>query len=158
MANDFFKKVGKSAKDEARKLAKQIAREPVEILKETTGQPATTPEQPQKEGMSVMQEVMTDGGNVKDISAGEEQSIHSQTKSRLAQIEAELRQLRMQREQKSQEWTKEQEELMGHKEGVPQEAAPEPLEMPHSVQKGPKGPAGKKKKGGTMEQGRTKKG
>jgi len=157
MTNDFFKKMGKSAKDEAKKIAKQIAREPIEILKDTAGQTAPSPETGKQPETSVMQQVMTGDGTVKDVSPQEEQSIHSQAKSRLAQIEAELRQLRMQREQNSQEWTKQQEELMGHKEGVPQETAPAPLEVPHTPKKGPKGPGGKKK-GGTMEQGRTKKG
>jgi len=155
MTDNFFKQAGRSAKDTAKEIAKQVAREPIEILKDTRNQVVITPEKQQQE-TSIMQQVMTGDGNVKDISPQEEQSIHSQAKSRLAQIEAELRRLRMQREQRSEDWVKQQESLMGTREGTPGQA-PKPVEMPTGPKRGARGP-GAKNKGAAMEQGRQKKG
>jgi hypothetical protein len=151
---NFFKNPGNNAREEAKKIAKRVVHEPAEILSDIPGQVTPLPEKTEPEE-PVMQQVMTGGGNVKDVSLQEEQDIRSQTKSRLAQIEGELKQLRTQREQKGQEWVQDQEALLGHKEGVSQEV-PAPLEIPHSVPKGPR--FGVVKKGGTMEQGRTRKG
>ena len=157
MSNNFFKSVGKNAKQAAKEMAKKVAHEPVEVFKDVKNQIISRPEIHNNEP-SMMQQVMTGDGSIKEVSSQEEQSIHSQAKNRLAQIEAELRNLRMQREQRSGEWMKEQEELMGHREGVSQEAAPQPVEMPTGPKKGPRAQRGSHKKGGTMEVGRQKKG
>ncbi len=152
--NNFFKQVKDTAKQEAIKAAKQMANEPLEMLK-NTGIKIPEKSETSKPGMSMMQEIMTGNGSVKDILPEMEQSIHAQTKSRLQQIENELRQLRMQKEQRSQEWMKEQNSLMGI--GNQQTEKPKNAsEAPGKPKHGPKGPGQNKK--GNMEVGKQNKG
>ena len=156
MQNNFFKSVGKSAKDEAIKAAKQMRGEPGELLK-TTGKQFGL-ETNKVEGPSMMQQVMTGDGQVKDVSPIEEQAIAIQTKRRLQEIEAELRQLRQQREQKSIDWQKQQNELLGigMEAQENKQKQTEQVVAPHTPTKGPKGPQQAKK--GSMEIGRQHKG
>ena len=154
MTDNFIKQTKKTAKEQAIKTAKQIAREPSEILKDARSEVTGTPDVHEPKP-SVMEQVMTGDGKTEEVSPQEEQSIHSQTKSRLSQIEAELKRLREQREQKSQGWSEEQERLMEPGEQVPEEKY-KPVELPSSPKKGPASPHMAKK--GTKEMGRTRKG
>ena len=157
MSNNIFKQVAQSAKQEAIKAAKQMAREPLEILKNAGVNIPVSNESGGQPGMSMMQEVMTGGGSVGELSPSEEQSIHQEAKSRLQQIEAELRQLRMQRERQSQEWAKQQNTLMkGHEGQSGEQPKPSHVEAPGKPKHGPKGPGQSKK--GTQETGRQNKG
>lgn len=154
---NFFKTSGNFAKEAAIKMAKQARQEPSEILKSVKEQVVgSTENKVQNQGPSMMQEVMTGDGKFVAPTATEEQSIHSQAKSRLAQIEAELRQLRMQREQRSQEWVKEQEKLISPPQG--QEQKPQVVAPPSRKAHGPQGPGAKKSSGSSMETSRQKKG
>lgn len=153
--NNFFKQSVKTAKDQAKEMAKKIAREPVEILK--TGQNQVTGGSEKKQiapEISVIDQIITGDGKVKDTTPEEEQAIHAQTKRRLQEIENELRQLRMEREQKSQEYVKGQMELMGENK---EEPAIKALEMPQGKKHGGPPKPGQAKKG-THEVGRQAKG
>lgn len=128
MTNNFFKTVGKSAQDVARQMAKTVAQEPSEILRSAKSQVVGSVEQKsEKQGPSVVDQIITQDGKFVPASAAEEQSIHAKAKSRLAQIEAELRQIRMQRERSGQEWSKEQDRLMqvGHHEKLQEIVEPQ---------------------------------
>lgn len=153
---NFLKQASNSARDAAIKMAKQIGHEPAEILKGAKEQVVGGAENKvQNQGPSMMQEVMTGDGKFVPPTANEEQSIHAAAKNRLAQIEAELRQLRMQREQKSQDWAKEQDKVMGVGQEQPrQEIVAPPSRKAH----GPQGPGAKKSSGNSMETSRQKKG
>jgi hypothetical protein len=107
----------------------------------------------------MMQEVMTQGGKIDPLTAAEEQRIHSQAKSRLSEIEAELHQLRMQREKMSEEWNKEQQRLMGTAPEMQQQKH-EFVALPSKKQHGPSKPGAKKSSGSgnNMESSRQKKG
>jgi len=155
---NFFKQVGKSSKDVAKQIAKQIGSEPKELLRNAGGHIGTENKpKTQPEGPSMMQEVMTQNGKTVEATPLEQQQIYADTKSRLAKIEAELRQLRMQRERMSQEWSKEQDRLMNPELSQP----PKPVsEIPQGRKQGTQRP-GKKKSSGignTMENSRQKKG
>ncbi len=154
MSNNFFKQVKESAKEAAIKSARQMVHEPGEILKSSTDQISGGAETAKPE-MSMMQEVMTGGGKVPDISPQMEQSIHAAAKSRLQQIEAELRQMRLQREQRSQDWLKAQNEMMniGNQQIEKPKVSTESTGKPKH---GPKGPGQPKK--GNMEVGKQNKG
>lgn len=163
MFNNFFRQTGNTARDAAKKAAQQIAHEPAEILKSAKEQVVQS-EQPQRsEGPSMMQEVMTQNGQLKQVSEMEEKSIHARTKSRLEEIEAELRQYRMQREKASEEWIKDQNKAMGiTPEGQQQKPAPPEAALPQGKKHGAAKPGPKKSAtpGGsnTMENSRQKKG
>ena len=155
--NNFFKQTGKSARDMAKGVAQKMRQEPAEILKDAKTQ-ITGAEQKNESQISVMQQVMTGDGKVKDLSPIKEQEIAAQTKSRLQEIEAELRRLRMQREQTSQEWAKEQNRLLGTGgEERQTQQGPQQVEMPsQGHKKGPRSAHQSKK--GSMEVGRQHKG
>lgn len=153
--SNFFKQVGNSARDAAVKAAKQIAQEPSEMFKGAKEQVTGVENKPQSQGPSMMQEVMMGNDNFVPATSAEERSIHAQAKSRLAQIEAELRQIRMQREQASQNWDREQDRQMGVGESQQkQEFVAPPSKKHHGAQK----PGQKKSATPSMETSRQKKG
>ncbi len=151
--NNFLKQTVNKAKEEAIKTARQMVHEPVEIFKETKSQAGLPKEVHPQSGMSMMQEVMTGGGAVKELSPAEEMSINAATMSRLQQIEAELRQLRQDREQKGIDYLKEQNSLMKGSSG--QENKPQFTEAQGKKNRS-KGKQGQKK--GNMEVGKQNKG
>lgn len=146
MTNNFLKQVGRTARDQAKLTAKQVIREPIEIFKEGKTHAGLPKDVQPQSGMSMMQEVMTGGGHAKELSPMEEMSINAEAKQRLAEIEAELRQLRQQREQNAMEWTKEQNELMKEPGGD----AKREFVMPSGAKKRGAQQGGQKK-GGTGE-------
>jgi hypothetical protein len=153
MTNNFFRQAGKSAQDIARQMAKTVAQEPSEILRSAKSQVVGGVEQrPNSSGPSVVDQIVTQDGKFGPASAAEEQSIHARAQSRLAQIEAELRQIRMQRERSSQEWSHEQDKLMQQGQQEKHQETVEPQGKKHGAQR----PG--KKSSNSMETSKQKKG
>ncbi|KKR30783.1 hypothetical protein A2715_02110 [Candidatus Woesebacteria bacterium RIFCSPHIGHO2_01_FULL_39_32] len=148
MTNGIIKKAGKTTADIAKQIAKQVALEPIEILK-SAGSQVTGREKPGE--MSVMQQVMTGNGKVQEISAIEKAQEEAQTKRRIEELEQELKKLRGEREEKQQSY---EQKVMGEmKQGQQEPQAETPLVEPVTRRKrGMMGPAQKKQ--GTKEMGK----
>lgn len=163
MISSFIKlaanNAGKSAREAAKKMAKQIAAEPSELLKsagtQISGNQNETQSKEQKNDvtdsgkeLSVMQQVMTGNGRVQQPTKEEEINIHSQAKKRMQELEDEIMRMRQVREQKEQNWEKEQQQILG---ATPkEEEKKQPLIQPTSIRK--RGmTAGTKQKQGTKE-------
>jgi len=147
----FIKQTVKSTQDTAKRIAQQLAREPGELLRNAKDQVVSSGEH--VSGPSMMQEVMTQGGSVVPVSSGEERTIHAQTRSRLAQIEAELRQLRAKREQMSRDWYTQQQQVLHPRQT---EASSYEGSLPQGRRKGAR--PGSQGKSTSMETARQKKG
>ena len=141
----FGKKAKKSAKSMAQQVAKTIKEEregfvksvKSHVVKESAPQP------------NLVDEIVKG----EQVSSQEEAQIKSKTKSNIQRLEAELAKLRGERTQQEEQWKKNQEALMKSE----QEEDVGAIVAPSSPQRGPKGPAGKKKAKGSGELIKSKK-
>jgi hypothetical protein len=117
MSNGFIKKTGQTAADAARKSARQIVREPVEILK--TAVPQHLKESGEKDNSSLVAEMVTSGNKHPEEIVSEE-VLDAQAKKRLEELEAEIEKIREERKIKENEW-KESQEAMMQPEQIPSE-------------------------------------
>lgn len=107
MTNGFFKKTASTAADQARKTAQQIAREPYEILKSAL--PAGMKKE--SDNSSLVAEMV----GIDDNQVGEkinEETVNTQAKKRLEELESEIEKIRQERKAKEEEWKKSQDALM----------------------------------------------
>ena len=147
--SNIFRQTGKTTADIAKQVARQVAREPVEILK-SAGSQVTGREKPGE--MSVMQQVMTGDGKVQEITPKDIVQEEASTKRRLEELEQEIMKLRAQRREGAQAYVQQVGEQMGQgqaQEKVQQEPLAEPTSRP---KRGMMGPV--KKKQGTREMGK----
>jgi flagellar motility protein MotE (MotC chaperone) len=144
MTNGFFKKTGQTARDLARKTARQVAREPLEILKSAA--PTYLREKdslniPQAEG------VVTPPKAIENIDVN---ALNTQTKKRLEELEQEIQKIRQERAAKLQKWNEEQQALLDEGKSKSEEKT---FIEPQSRKK--RGFLGfRKKKQGTKEMGK----
>jgi len=147
--SDIFKQTGKTAKDIAKQTARQIAQEPVEILKSTTRQGTGIEPSP---SASVIDQIVTADGKIPQITKLEEKKLENITRKKIEELEEELKKMRNTREQRSQEWQESQNTLMGHTQ-TEQPISEKPLVEPTTMPKrGMFGVA--KRKQGTKEIGK----
>lgn len=144
---NLLKQTKKTAADEARKVAKQIRQEPLELAK--TIIPPHIIEGAKKEGdqQSIVAE-MVESGHSQPREPVNEEEVRTQTNKRLEELEGEIRKIREERKAKEEEWKKAQEEM-----SKPPDASEQPFVMPQGKKKqGFMGFA--KKKQGTKEMGK----
>jgi len=146
MPNIIIKKVGRSAAETARVMAKQMAREPHELLKTASAQvskDSSIQEPPQQNDQDIT------GLKAEELSTDEEKKIKDQTRRRLIELEEELKQVRMKRKEQSEKWSQEQEKIMQKQEIPSEKPLIEPTTKPKRGQLG-----AAKKKQGTREMGK----
>ena len=98
MTDGFLKKTGQTARDLAKKTARQVAREPLEILKSAA--PAQLRE---KDSLNIPQEqIMT--APPKAIDNIDVNALNTQTQKRLEELEQEIQKIRQDRAAKLQKW------------------------------------------------------
>ena len=106
MTDGFLKKTGQTARDLAKKTARQVAREPLEILKSAA--PAQLRE---KDSLNIPQEqIMT--APPKAIDNIDVNALNTQTQKRLEELEQEIQKIRQDRAAKLQKWNEDQQGLM----------------------------------------------
>jgi hypothetical protein len=153
MSSIIIKKTKQTAADEARKVAKQIKKEPLEFAK--TVVPPHIIEGGKKESTSPITEaILQDQEQVKKAATNDlgEEEVQVKIKKRLQELEEEIKKIRQERERKEQGWSKAQDALM-----KPQEHEEKPFIPPQSKKKrGFLDPAKKKK--GTKEMGKQRSG
>ncbi len=144
---NFLKSSSKTAVDEAKKIAKQVAREPYEIIKNVV--PSAVGEGGMKgEKQKTALSKIVEGGENLSLGSIDEEALKAQTNRRLKELEEEIRKIREERKMREEEWRKQQEEVMKVEE--PQE---QPFIEPPSRKK--RGFLGfVKKKQGTKEMGK----
>jgi hypothetical protein len=148
MTTDPLVKLQKTAKKSAQTMAKQAAKmvkEEREGLLESAKKQVVGEKKDEKKGPTIYQELVGNG----KVSSQEEARIKGSTQGRIQKLEAELARLRAERQRKEQQWSQAQEELMKKPDG--EEGDSDFVAPPTSPQKGPVGPAGKKKTKGTGE-------
>jgi len=155
MTNGTFGKLQKGVKKSAKTLAQQAAKTVKEeregFFESTKKQVAGEKEnKSDKDQPSVYKELVKNG----HVSPEEEAQIKSKTSGKIQKLEAELQQLRVDRQKKEEQWRQDQEALMKKPD---QEEGQGSIPLPTSPQKGPKGPAGKKKAKGSGEMIKSKK-
>ncbi len=106
MANQFTRQFGQTAGDFAKKVAKQMVGEPLELMKNTKKQ-VVTPEVGKAE--EVRSRVMEQSELLPKV---DEQAVKSADLKRIGELEAEVRNLIGQREKQREEWRKRIEEQM----------------------------------------------
>ncbi len=146
MSNVIIKKVGRSAADTARTIAKQMAREPHELLKTASAQvskDSSIQEPPQQNIQDVI------GIKSEELSTDEEKKITDLARKRLKELEEELKQVRLKRSEQSQKWSEQQEALMQTQEKTSEKPILEPTTKPKRGQL-----SVAKKKQGTREMGK----
>jgi len=150
MSNNLGQKLKKGAQ-QAIKQAQQVAKEELEkSVKQATEQTGVDKAiGADKAVIEHMYGASVSGGHTEGIEAEDKAS----SSSRLAQLEQEMAYFKRKREQELTEWKKQQDEKL--KEGK-QEAAQTVVFLPPSPRKGPVGPAGAHRKGGTGEMIRKK--
>ena len=107
MANGFIKKTGQTATDAAIKTARQVAQEPIEIIKS-----AVPVHMGEKDNSSLVAEMVQSGQGQEEITNVNEEAINAQAKKRLEELEAEIEKIREERRTQNEEWKKSQETLM----------------------------------------------
>lgn len=150
---NIIKQTKKTAADQARQIAKQVAREPLEMAK--TVVPPHIIEGAKKESTSPITEAILQDqkkANEAGIDDFSEEEAQIKTNRRLRELEEEIKKIRQEREAQMQQWKKAQEEAM--KEEKPAE---QPFVMPQGKKRrGMLGPGQKKQ--GTQEMGKQKTG
>jgi len=153
MTNIITNKIKQSAGDLARKAAK-AAREEKEGFLRTAKVAAVGEQKPTSSGISVIDQIITGNGTVKEVKSEEEQKLLQEQRKRITALEDELNAIRQQRVQKDQNWSEEQDKLL-HKDDAGADQAPIPMPKSRKSQ-GMKNP-GQKQKGGGFEMVRQKK-
>ena len=111
MSNLITTKVKQSAGDLARKAAK-AAHEEKEGFVRTAKVAAVGEQKPTTSGLSVIDQIITGNGTVKEVKSEEEQKLHSEIAKRMSALEEELAAIRGQRTQRDENWSQEQDKLM----------------------------------------------
>ncbi len=108
MSDGLLKKTGQSAADTARKVAKQFAQEPAELLKsasiQVTGQ--------ETDNSDIIQKIVTGNGEVKTVSEVEEIKMETRRRKRITELEEEIKKIGLERKKKEEEWAHMQQEEM----------------------------------------------
>ena len=142
----IIRKTKQTAADEARKAARQIAREPYELAK--TVVPPHILEGTQNDNSSFISEIV-ESGNTQPKDPVNEEALNAQTAKRLQELNAEIEKIRKERIQKEEEWRKNQEALMKPEQVS---ATKQFVEAPGKKTRGLAG--FRKKKQGTKEMGK----
>lgn len=141
----IIRQTKQTASDQARKIAKQMAQEPYEMVK--TAVPAHVIEGARKDNPNLVSEIV-ESGNTQSKDPVNEEEVKIQTNKRLGELEEEIKKIREERKAQEEEWRKQQEETM-----KPPETTEQPFVMPQGKKKqGFMGFA--KKKQGTKEMGK----
>lgn len=148
MTNPFLKQMGQSAADVARKMAKQMVQEPLEIAKVAKSQ--LIPEGAKGEGVSSPEPVkQVDEPN---LPKPDEVAINASAASRLSELQSHVRQLIEERQRKTAEWHKVQDQEMGINQDEPGRGIRELIQPTSKRKSGHVGPG--KGKQGTKEIGK----
>jgi len=142
MSNGIIKQAGKTTADIARQAARQVAREPVELLKSGSSQVM------QNENTNIQDPINLTSDKLppEEIAKKEKEA-----RDRIQELEEELRRMRGKREENKEAWVKEQEEKL--KAQTSQPAAAQPMVEPTTKPK--RGMMGEiAKKQGTKEMGK----
>ena len=98
--DSFVKQTKISASDAARKVAKQIAREPIELLKTSKSQVLRQ----ESDTSRLVQEMVSGNGESGEISETQKVEIEAKKRKRIEELEEELKRIRHEREKKEEEW------------------------------------------------------
>ncbi|KKQ98586.1 MAG: hypothetical protein UT24_C0009G0086 [Candidatus Woesebacteria bacterium GW2011_GWB1_39_12] len=107
--DSFVKQTKISASDAARKVAKQIAREPIELLKTSKSQVLRQ----ESDTSRLVQEMVSGNGESGEISETQKVEIEAKKRKRIEELEEELKRIRHEREKKEEEWSQLQQQKMG---------------------------------------------
>ncbi len=145
MTNGIFKQAGKTTADIARQAARQVVREPYELLKSGSSQVLKNENKPPLDPVSQTSD------KIPELTPEEIAKKEKAERDRLKELEEELRRMRGKREEKEEAWGKDVEEKL--KAQTPQPEAAQPaLEPTTKPKRGMIGVVAKKQ--GTKEMGK----
>jgi hypothetical protein len=111
---NIFKQVGKTAKEAAKDVAKKMASEPAELLRNAKVQVVENGgnESQKAPEISLIDEIITGDRKHKDPTETEKKEIEGSALARLSEIEAQLDQIRMEKVRQAREWSKAQDSVL----------------------------------------------
>ncbi|KKQ51831.1 hypothetical protein A2865_04375 [Candidatus Woesebacteria bacterium RIFCSPHIGHO2_01_FULL_39_17] len=104
----FIKQTKKTAADTAKQVAKQIAREPFELLKTSKSQILKQ----EKSSSDIVQQIVGGDGKVGEISPAQKSELEAKKKKRIQELEEELKRISLERKRKEEEWLQLQKQEM----------------------------------------------